>query len=110
MTTPIRLTDTLRNDYTTEFSSMVVSPSKLLEANSVAKTILDNKARYLAIEKATGVPWFMVAVLHWREASGNFHTYLGDGEPLTSVTHCVPRGRGPFASWEAGAIDALTHE
>jgi len=65
------------------------------------------KAQYLAVEARPGVPWFVIAALHSRESDANFATYLGNGEPLDRKTALVPKGRGPFASWEAGAVDAL---
>jgi hypothetical protein len=39
---------------------------------SVAKKLVDNKARYQSIQVQTGVPWFVVAVAHQREAGGDF--------------------------------------
>ena len=74
---------------------------------SVGKALLAAKPRYQAVEAKTGVPWFVIAGLHQRESDADFTTYLGNGEPLNRVTHLVPKGRGPFATWEAGAIDAL---
>jgi lysozyme family protein len=67
------------------------------------------KARYQAVEKTTGVPWFFIAVVHEREASQEWNTQLGQGDPLHHVSVHVPRGRGPFATWEDGAVDALVH-
>ena len=106
----VQLTEAWAADYVKKFNSMTIRPGVLATALNVAKKIGANKARYDTVEKATGVPWFLVAALHQRESSGNFATYLGNGEPLNRVTRLVPAGRGPFASWEAGAIDALTHE
>ena len=54
--------------------------------------------------------WFVIAALHNRESDADFRTYLGNGEPLNRTTRLVPAGRGPFATWEAGAIDALRHD
>lgn len=73
----------------------------------VAKRLVAQKARYLEVEKATGVPWFIIAVIHEREASQRFTTQLGQGDPLDHVSTHVPKGRGPFTSWEQGAYDAL---
>jgi lysozyme family protein len=67
------------------------------------------RARYQAVADKTGVPWEVIAVIHQREASGNFETYLGNGQPLNKKTTIVPKGRGPFATWEEGAIDALVN-
>lgn len=65
------------------------------------------KAQYLAVEAATGVPWPFIAVAHEREASQNWNTQLGQGDPLHSKSIHVPAGRGPFNTWKEGAIDAL---
>jgi lysozyme family protein len=65
------------------------------------------KAQYLAIASETGVPWFVIAVIHERESSQNFATQLGQGDPLNRVSEHDPKGRGPFADFKSGAIDAL---
>jgi lysozyme family protein len=65
------------------------------------------KARYRAVEARTGVPWPFIAVTHEREASRNWNTQLGQGDPLNRVSVHVPVGRGPFKTWEDGAYDAL---
>lgn len=67
------------------------------------------KARYQAVEKRTGVPWWFIAVAHEREASQNWNTQLGQGDPLNKKSVHVPKGRGPFSSWEDGAVDALVN-
>jgi lysozyme family protein len=86
---------------------MVINPSRLGEFQRLAQFAIDHKSQYLDIEQATGVPWWLVAVLHRRESDADFSTYLGNGEPLDRVTQAVPRGRGPFPDFKAGAIDAL---
>src|ERR1700726_3971826 len=56
------------------------------------------KTRYEAIAQATGVPWFVVAVIHEREAGGppHFDRSIAQGDPLAEVSTHVPAGRGPF--------------
>lgn len=76
----------------------------------VAKRLIANKARYQAVEAKTGVPWFVIAVIHQRESSGSFAGVLHNGEKIIGTgrkTTLVPKGRGPFSTWEAAAIDAL---
>lgn len=70
----------------------------------------EHRPRYEAVQARTGVPWFFIGLLHMREGSCNLGTYLGNGEPLHSVTHLVPANRGPFATFEDGAVDALKYE
>lgn len=73
----------------------------------VAKRLVASKARYQAVAAKTGVPWFVIAVIHQRESSGNFSGSLAQGDPWNEVSTHVPKGRGPFPSWEAAAVDAL---
>lgn len=67
------------------------------------------KPRYQEVEAKTGVPWFVIAVIHERESDQNWHANLAQGDPWAKVSVHVPAGRGPFTSWEAAAIDALVN-
>lgn len=92
-------------EYAAQWDRMTInSPAKFTR---IASSILAHKQRYQAIENGTGVPWYMIGVLHMRESDCNFDTYLGNGQSLHRVTTIVPKGRGPFATFEAGAVDAL---
>jgi len=73
----------------------------------VCAKILKNKHRYLYVEAKTEVPWYLIAGIHFRESSLKFDGCLHNGDPLNQVTTHVPKGRGPFSSWEESAIDAL---
>lgn len=66
-------------------------------------------SRYKAVEKLTGVPWWFIAVVHEREAAQNWNSQLGQGDPLNRKSTHVPKGRGPFKTWEEGAVDALVN-
>lgn len=79
------------------------------DAASIAARLYKAKLRYQAVEAKTGVPWPVIAVIHEREASQNFKTQLGQGDALDRVSVHVPAGRGPFATWEEGAYDALVN-
>ena len=97
----------LKEANTQRWQEMKINPVKAQQFKNVADKILMNKARYQAVSVKTSVPWEVIGVIHYRESSCNFNTYLGNGEPLSRKTRLVPRGRGPFATWEEGAIDAL---
>ena len=73
----------------------------------VAKRLHAAKSRYQAVYVKTGVPWFVIAVIHQRESSQNWNRSLAQGDPWNEVSTHVPKGRGPFLSWEAAAEDAL---
>ncbi len=94
-------------EYLQRWRSMEIRPEHAAEVQALARKLIGFKTRYQAVEAKTGVPWYVIAMLHEREAACDFDTYLGNGDPLNRKTRNVPRGRGPFSSWEAGAIDAL---
>ena len=97
----------LKSEYTQLWRSIEIRPEKRELVMRIARKLMRHKAQYLAVERRAGVPWFVVAALHNRESDADFATYLGNGEPLDRKTTLVPKGRGPFDSWEAGAADAL---
>lgn len=78
-----------------------------VEAASVAKRLIKDVDSYKSVEQVTGVPAAVIMALNERESSGNLNTYLGNGDSLHRPTVHVPKNRGPFKTWEAGAIDAL---
>ena len=78
-------------------------------SDNVAKSLVAAKKRYQAVEAKTGVPWAVIAVIHQRESSQNWSRSLAQGDPWDKVSVRVPAGRGPFASWEDAAIDALVN-
>jgi lysozyme family protein len=88
-----------------------IHPSRLALFDKVAKRLSAPaaKKRYQTVEKATGVPWWFIAVVHERESGQNFDRSLAQGDPWNKRSVRVPRGRGPFNSWEEAAIDALTN-
>ena len=80
------------------------------EVAGVAKRLVAAKARYQSVEASTGVPWWLIAGIHEREASQDWNTQLAQGDPLHKVSTNEPRGMGPFDTWEEGAIAALKHD
>ncbi|MGY3234822.1 lysozyme family protein [Bradyrhizobium sp. USDA 4448] len=82
-------------------------PTRKAEAFSVALRLYKSKQRYQGVERQTGVPWAVIAVIHERESSQQWNASLAQGDPWNRVSIHVPAGRGPFDSWEAAAIDAL---
>ena len=76
----------------------------------VVDKIKDNKHRYEEIENKTQIPWELIAAIHSKESNLNFARNLCNGEPLNQVTKLVPRGLGPWSSFEDSAVDAIKHE
>src|SRR4051812_9165407 len=96
-----------RASYRLLWNGMTINPDKTFAAEKTARRILINKRRYLNLERETTVPWFFIGLVHLREGNLDFGTYLGNGQSLDMRTTIVPQGRGPFNTFEDGAIDAL---
>jgi lysozyme family protein len=93
-----------------EFSrwkSCHVTPSLVTYIDGISHRLVAAKPRYQTVEAVTGIPWAIIAVIHERESSQSWFASLAQGDPWNKVSIHEPRGRGPFTSWEAAAIDAL---
>lgn len=86
-----------------------VNPALSSWISGIAEKLVSAKPRYQAVAETTGVPWAVIAVIHEREASQSWLANLAQGDPWDKVSIHVPKGRGPFDSWEAAAEDALMH-
>jgi lysozyme family protein len=73
-----------------------------------AERIIANSARYREVEARTGVSRLFIAAAHFMESGSlSFEHNLFNGEPLNVVTSKYPAGRGPWASWEDAASEAM---
>lgn len=75
--------------------------------------VLKGRETYERVEKVTGVPWYVIGAVHFKEASCNWLACLHNGERIIGTgkkTTIVPIGRGPFGSWLEAAIDAMNGE
>jgi uncharacterized protein (TIGR02594 family) len=102
---------TAKRIYDALWNEMVTKPDKVAAADAIVRKIVAGKARYQAVESATAVPWFAIALIHNMEAGLNFKCHLHNGDPLTARTTHVPKGRpvagNPPFTWEESATDAL---
>lgn len=92
--------------YQTLIDAMVVTKWQDRLDASVEK-IARNKARYVDVERMTGVPRAIVAVIHSKEASLAFDRNLLNGEPYNKITQLHPAGKGPWPTWEAAAAEGV---
>lgn len=92
------------------FDTMVISPNTLTSATKIVNSLASNRSRYEAVSfkfPNPGLKWWLVALLHQMECTQDFTKYLGNGQSLNQVTTKVPKGRGPFATFTDGAVDAI---
>jgi lysozyme family protein len=106
--------DDFRTGYRADWQRMVVDAGRTADVDRAARRILAVRARYETVAAATGVPWFVIGLLHLREADLAFATHLHNGDSLKRRTVHVPAGRpkqpDPPYTWEESAIDALRYD
>ena len=100
----------LSPEYTHLLSLMRVTRTS--EVDATATRLLGYIKQYYAeASEKTGVPAIWLATVGEREGGTSiFRSYFGNGDPLTRPTRDVPRGRGPFSSFEAGLLDSLHYD
>lgn len=88
-----------------------ITPSRLGAVKEVAQRLCSALAKphYIEAQNATGVPWWVIAMIHEREATQDWKANIAQGDPWNQVSRHVPRGRGPFKSWLEAAVDALVN-
>ena len=110
----MNLTSNATHEYRDLWKTCEIRPTHAREVDQLVDRIVANKQRYKKAGGAHGVPWHVVGVIHMLEGSGNFHTHLHNGDPLTARTVNVPAGRPragrPPFTWEASAADALVFD
>lgn len=105
--------DDLKDDYERLWETMEPKPSMAKSVDYYATKIVAGRPRYEAVSEKTGVPWFMIGLMHMMEAGCDFSKHLHNGDPLTKKTVNVPKGRpaskGPW-TWEESAVDAIVYD
>ena len=74
----------------------IVEAGKQQEVDQAIAAMQAAQARYAALADRAGAPWYLVAVVHQREGSGNFSQSVRDG-------HRLPAG----LSWEDDALAVM---
>lgn len=114
-TDPVQSTEYVRlsKEYVDLFATLTFRDSWSDAIQKAAGRVLAGKQRYENVAGSVGkIPWYVVGVINELESTSRFTTHLHNGDPLTSRTVHVPKGRPksghPPFTWEESAIDALT--
>ena len=93
------------------WNTMVIHEEIQDKLESICIQIEVNKPHYDKVSQLTGIPYYVIAAIHYRESTFSFNHHLHNGDPLTERTVHVPKGRpkmpDPPYTWEQSAIDAL---
>lgn len=66
-----------------------------------------HRKRYEGVSGKTDIPAALIAAIHWRESTGDFSTYLHQGDPLGRKAVNEPKNIPVFHKWENAAVHAL---
>ena len=101
----------LAPEYAALWAAMKINPHKEDDVDAAARMIIRSRARYEKVAADSGVPWYVIGVIHKMEGNCNFQTHLHNGDSLKARTRQVPAGRPatgkPPFTWECSACDAL---
>lgn len=101
----------LKKQYANLWHTIEIKPDWRSKLDAAANKIILNRDKYERVQAETGVPWFVVGVIHMRESNCNFSTHLHNGDSLKARTYRVPKGRPangkPPFDWYFSAADAL---
>lgn len=89
------------------WDTMIIRPDRAPIVEQALANIIPRKHRYLDSVAGTRVPWVFIAALHYRECDNDFSRQILNGQPYESVTTLVPKGRGPWDSWEDSTRSAI---
>jgi lysozyme family protein len=95
----------LKSEYEKLWNTMTITDNVNLP--DIAKRIISRKQDYILVEEKTDVPWYLIACIHYMEASLNFSSQIFNGEQWTKKTTLIPKGRGPWDSWYEAACEAM---
>lgn len=96
--------------YEAYYDKCVTRQSRERYVTKAAAKAIKYKKRYVEVAKEIGCPWEFIAAIHMRESNAHFGGVLHNGERIIGTgrkTRLVPRGKGPFETWQEAAIHAL---
>lgn len=114
-----RLAD-LRGEYAAMYAAAQIRPERLASVDALVSTLASHRDRYEGLSRDTGVPWYVIAVVHAMEgggSSGRFTGHLHNGDTLAHRTTSYPpnrpvappaAGEGQPYTWEESGRDALS--
>lgn len=105
----------LSKQYAAQFSACAIKKEHAAEVRAEAGRILASRKVYEVVAlHFSGMPWWVVGILHSMECGLNFTKHLHNGDPLKARTVQEPKGRpkagNPPFTWLDSALDALKYD
>ena len=100
-----------KKGYEDLWNTVKINVDNVSEINDIVDAIAANIDKYNQVAIATGMPWYMIAIIHSLEASLSFRCHLHNGDSLSRRTVNEPSGRPRYGEppfdWKTSAIDAI---
>jgi lysozyme family protein len=101
--------------YRREFKRCEIDPGLEKQVAKAVALVEAGRSRYLDVANRLGAKdpqnfSLILGAIHFKEASCSFKGVLHNGEKIIGTgrqTSLVPKGRGPFNTWEDAAVDAI---
>jgi lysozyme family protein len=87
------------------YSTIKILPDWTDSADHAASLVLDGQDRYQQAADLVGVPWTFIGLVHLMECDCDFNSQILNGESWKKRTTLVPKGLGPWDSWEASCLE-----
>src|SRR5258708_5599611 len=84
-----------------------IMPERKHEVMQVAQRIFPSRIDYESVSVDTGVPWWFIGIVHYREADLSWSASIAQGDQWNKISRHVPPVRGPFPNCHEAGIDAL---
>lgn len=97
----------MRANYTEMFRTVQVLPEWESKVWAAVEQIKAHMAEYQKVEHNTGIPWAVIAAIHFRESGADMNKQILNGQSISQKTTIVPKNHGPWSSWSDSAVDAL---
>lgn len=96
----------LKPEYSQLLSVMTVRPECRKAIDDAAARVLSFRRNFESVRAAIGVPVIFSGPSFLREADLDFSLSPAQGDPWRRVSKHVPRGLGPYRSWQDAAVAA----
>jgi lysozyme family protein len=101
--------------YSQQWANCIPAASRIAEIDTAIALILRSQPRYETVaNKLPNMPWYVIALIHGREADYDFRCHLYNGDPLSARTVHEPKGQpangAPPFTWEESAWGALRYD
>ena len=106
----MRWSKKVESNYQELFDLCKTRQSRVRFVTKSAAKAIKYKKRYVEVANEIGCPWEFIAAIHMRESNAHFVGVLHNGERIIGTgkkTRLVPRGKGPFDTWQEAAVHAL---